>query len=134
MHGTALDLFVDSPVYEGKTVPAFVKHLSGKGGREMRGWVDVSAVLSPSEDEIRVAILNRHPEEGFVIDVRFGPNTEVAGKIKVHEVYSDKLTDTNGFESDGGEKVRTVEKEVEFNGTYEVKEHSFQGVFVLLSP
>ncbi|KAJ8079372.1 hypothetical protein PM082_021877 [Marasmius tenuissimus] len=128
MHGTALDVHVDSPVYEGKTVPAFVKDLAGKGGKEMRGWVDVSAVLSPSNDEIRVAILNRHPEETFAVDVRFGPNTEAGGKVKVYEVYSDNLTDTNGFETDGGEKVKTVEKEVEFDGTYEVKKHSFQGL------
>ncbi|KAL0579513.1 hypothetical protein V5O48_002506 [Marasmius crinis-equi] len=140
MHGTSLSVYVDSPIYEGKTVPSFVKDLSGKGGSagwgELRKWVDVSAVLSGSGDgqEIRVAIVNRHPEESFQVPILFGPETEVAKdgkKVKVYEVYSDELGDQNGFE---GEKVKTVEREMEVpegRFQFEVKKHAF---YVLVFP
>ncbi|KAF9262484.1 glycoside hydrolase family 51 protein [Marasmius fiardii PR-910] len=133
MHGTSLDVHVQSPVYEGKTVPSFVKDISPKGGevggsRDLRKWIDVSAVLSDSLLEIRVAIVNRHPTDGFEVPILFGPRMEMVGeRVKVYEVYSDRLEDTNGFE---GEKVRTVEREVDGLGDdglkYEVKKHSFQ--------
>ena len=54
--------------------------------------------------------------------------------MKVFEVYSDRLEDSNGFE---GENVRTVEREVDVVGggglKYEVKKHSFQGEYHFFS-
>ncbi|KAK0481303.1 glycoside hydrolase family 51 protein [Armillaria novae-zelandiae] len=49
-------------------------------------------------------------------------------RMKVYEVWSPQLGDTNGFE---GEKVSTVEKEVNWEGSYVLKKHSFQELSTL---
>lgn len=77
-----------------------------------------------STKEIRVAIVNRHDAESFDVPILFGPACELVGdKIKVYEVWGESLGDSNGFDE---EKVKTVEKEVEFHGLYHLKKHSFQ--------
>lgn len=57
------------------------------------------------------------------VPIRFGPGAEV----EVYEVWSAELGDRNGFEE---EKVRTVRRTEAWQGTYECKEHSFQGALL----
>ncbi|KAF9074206.1 glycoside hydrolase family 51 protein [Rhodocollybia butyracea] len=125
MQGTSLNIHVASPQYTGKTVPEWVEKLeNGNGGDEkLTKYIDVSAVLSDSKDEIRVAIVNRNATEAYTVPIRFGPVCDVLETVKVHEVWSADLKDNNGWD---GERVHTVEKELPWTGEYLVKEHSFQ--------
>ncbi|KAE9394577.1 glycoside hydrolase family 51 protein [Gymnopus androsaceus JB14] len=126
MQGTSLNVHVASPVYTGKTVPDWVGKLENKTGGEdkLTKYIDVSAVLSDSKDEVRMAIVNRHATEAYAVPIRFGPACECDnGMVKVYEVWSADLKDNNGWD---GERVKTVEKDIEWTGEYEVKEHSFQ--------
>jgi alpha-L-arabinofuranosidase len=130
MQGTSLDVHVDSDSYDGTTVPTFVQHLekTTPPSSKLTKYIDVSAVLSTSGQEVRVAIVNRHETAEYDLPILFGPSGKIAGdKVKVYEVWSESLKDTNGFD---GETVKTVEKEVEWEGKYPLKAHSFQGEFV----
>ncbi|KAJ3735517.1 glycoside hydrolase family 51 protein [Lentinula guzmanii] len=126
MQGTSLNVHVESPLYTGQTVPDWIEKLEKNSGgdEKLTKYIDVSAVLSDSKDEVRVAIVNRHATEGYTIPIRFGPACDVLGeKVKVHEVWSADLKDNNGWD---GERVQTVEKELPWSGEYSVKQHSFQ--------
>ncbi|KAJ6590387.1 glycoside hydrolase family 51 protein [Mycena sp. CBHHK59/15] len=128
MQGTSLSIHVASEAYTGPTVPAFVQNLTTHTPDEAKPtkWIDVSGVLSDDGKEIRLAIVNRHALQPFSVPVVFGPDTAVGSEVKVYEVWSADLRDRNGF---GGEKVRTVERTVEgWQGVWECKEHSFQGL------
>ncbi|KAJ7473915.1 glycoside hydrolase family 51 protein [Mycena galericulata] len=129
MQGTALSLHVsaDGPedAYTGPTVPPFVASLTAHTppAARLTKWIDASGVLSPDGTQIRVALVNRHQSAPFTIPILFGPDAKVDGRVTVNEVWSQDLRDRNGFE---GEKVRTVEQVVDWQGTYQCKEHSFQ--------
>ncbi|KAJ7097088.1 glycoside hydrolase family 51 protein [Mycena belliarum] len=129
MQGTALAVHVAAPepedAYTGPTVPAFVARLAAHAPPSARPtkWLDASAVLAPGGAQVRVALVNRHKAAAAAVPIRFGPRAEVAPRVEVHEVWSAELGDRNGFE---GEKVRTVVKTVDWQGTYECKAHSFQ--------
>ena len=91
----------------------------------MTKYLDCSAVIEG--EEVRLAIVNRHESDSFVVAIHFGPRCELGNsKVKVHEIWSKDLGDRNGFEET---KVKTAESEVELKegGMYSVKEHSFQG-------
>jgi alpha-N-arabinofuranosidase len=130
MQGTALSLHVtaDAPddAYTGPTVPAFVARLTEHTppAARLTKWIDASGVLSPDGTQVRVAIVNRHQTQAFSIPIVFGPDAQVAAQVSVHEVWSADFRDRNGFE---GEKVRSVERAVDWQGVYECKKHSFQG-------
>jgi alpha-L-arabinofuranosidase len=128
MHGASLDVHVQSPSYEGLTVPPFIQHLTHHTPdfARLTKFVDVSAVLS-SPTEIRVAVVNRSETDPFSIYFAFGPNAEVENIIRVHEVWSENLDDTNEF-GKGGDKVKAVEREEHWDtmGGYVLKSHSFQ--------
>ncbi|KAJ3801853.1 glycoside hydrolase family 51 protein [Lentinula aff. detonsa] len=126
MQGTSLNVHVESPLYTGQTVPDWIEKLEKNSGgdEKLTKYIDVSAILSDSKDEIRVAIVNRNATEAYTIPIRFGPACDVLGeKVKVHEVWSADLKDNNGWD---GERVQTVEKELPWSGEYSVKQHSFQ--------
>ncbi|KAG6878359.1 hypothetical protein C0992_008255 [Termitomyces sp. T32_za158] len=132
MQGTSLDVFVSAPspatFYTGPTVPKFVQHLTTHtpDTAKLTKYVDVSAVLSRDGREVRVAVLNRHGEEGFVVPIWFAGGAEtVQEEVRVYEVWSQQLEDGNTF---GDERVKTVERCVRFTGLYELKRHSFQGM------
>ncbi|KAJ7028936.1 glycoside hydrolase family 51 protein [Mycena alexandri] len=132
MQGTSLSLHVaaDGPedAYKGPTVPPFVANLTQHTppAARLTKWIDSSGVLSPDGTQIRVALLNRHQSAAFSVPILFGPDTSVGKEVTVHEVWSADLRDRNGFESDGGEKVKSVVRIVDWEGVYECKEHSFQ--------
>ncbi|KAF5391083.1 hypothetical protein D9757_003131 [Collybiopsis confluens] len=126
MHGISLDVHVASPLYDGKTVPDWIQKLETKtgGDHKLTKYIDVSATLSESGDEIRVVIVNKHATDAYVVPILFGPACKVVGETaKVYEVWSPDLKDRNGWD---GERVQTVEKEVSWTGEYSVREHSFQ--------
>lgn len=133
MRGLSLDVYVTTPtpakdIYTGPTVPKFIADLAAHtpDGAKHTKFVDVSAVLamaSSGDKEIRVAILNKHEEEEFVVPLRFGPDNEVGGEVIVYEVWHEDLKATNGFD---GEHVRTVTSKVQWEGSYKLKKHSFQ--------
>lgn len=134
MQGTSLNVHVASPTYcpGGKTVPDWVEKLETKtgGDEKLTKYIDVSAVLNDSKDEVRIAIVNRHATDSYNVPIRFGPACECSvEKVKVYEVWSADLKDNNGWD---GERVKTVEKEVEWSGEYHLKEHSFQCRFSFL--
>ncbi|KAJ7026640.1 glycoside hydrolase family 51 protein [Mycena alexandri] len=132
MQGTSLSLHVaaDGPkdAYTGPTVPPFVANLTQHTppAARLTKWIDSSGVLSPDGTQIRVALLNRHQSIAFSVPILFGPDTSVGKEVTVHEVWSADLRDRNGFESNGGEKVKSVVRTVDWEGVYECKEHSFQ--------
>ncbi|ESK91159.1 glycoside hydrolase family 51 protein [Moniliophthora roreri MCA 2997] len=126
MQGTSLNVHVESDSYDGTTVPPFIQNLdkTAPSSSKLTKYIDVSAVLSADGQEVRVAIVNRHETEEYDVPVRFGPVGEVLGdNVKVYEVWSEDLKDSNGFD---GEKVKTIEKEVKWKGKYRLKAHSFQ--------
>ncbi|KAF4593634.1 hypothetical protein EYR40_008422 [Pleurotus pulmonarius] len=141
MRGASLDVYVGAEAvdaqglfYDGPTFPPFIQQLTSHTPDFMKltKFIDVSAVLVTPNDEpglksteVRVAIVNRHDVDDYEVPIRFGPNTSVDSSIIVHEVWSDSLKDSNSFEE---EKVKTVRKEVNFDGTFIVKKHSFQGL------
>ncbi|KAG5337189.1 hypothetical protein C0989_010345 [Termitomyces sp. Mn162] len=136
--GTSLDVFVSAPspstFYTGPTVPKFVQDLTKHtpDAAKLTKYVDVSAVLSRDGREIRVALLNRHEEESFVVPIWFAGGSGSAGveeEVRVYEVWSENLRDGNTF---GEERVRSVERVVRFEGSYEIKRHSFQGMVVMI--
>ncbi|KAG5719495.1 putative alpha-N-arabinofuranosidase C [Termitomyces sp. T112] len=138
MQGTSLDVFVSAPspstFYTGPTVPKFVQDLTKHtpDAAKLTKYVDVSAVLSRDGREIRVALLNRHEEESFVVPIWFAGGSGSAGveeEVRVYEVWSENLRDGNTF---GEERVRSVERVVRFEGSYEIKRHSFQGMVVMI--
>ncbi|KAJ7591542.1 glycoside hydrolase family 51 protein [Mycena floridula] len=125
MRGSSLSVNVQSPVYEGPTVPTFVHDLTlhTPDSAKLTKYIDVSAVLSEDSKEIRLAIVNRHETEAFEIPIHFAFCQLLKDKITVYEVSGDSLKDSNSFE---GEQIKTVQKEVEFSGKYPLKKHSFQ--------
>lgn len=127
MRGASLSVHVTSPSYQGPTVPAFIHNLSVATPdlAKLTKYIDVSAVLTDDRSEVRLAIVNRHEADSFDIPILFGPSCKLAENgISVYEIYSDSLKDSNGFDR---ETVKTVRKDVTFNGIYAVKKHSFQG-------
>ncbi|KAF7981901.1 hypothetical protein HWV62_31493 [Athelia sp. TMB] len=132
MRGSSLDVYVDSPSYNGATVPPFISDLAAHtpASGQLTKYVDISAVLVPGEKEIRVAAVNRSDVDDFEVHFAFGPLSEVHDTIKVYEVWSENLGDGNDFEEKGGEKVGVVEKtsKLDEEGKYLFKKHSFQGL------
>ncbi|KAJ7167002.1 glycoside hydrolase family 51 protein [Mycena filopes] len=136
MQGTSLSVHVGSSpddqnedAYKGPTVPPFVAHLAAHTPPDAlpTKWLDASAVLSPDRTQLRLALLNRHQSAAVRVPIRFGPTASVGGRLEVHEVWSAELKDRNDF-GEGGERVKTVVREVTWEGGYECKAHSFQGV------
>ncbi|KAF7327234.1 Glycoside hydrolase family 51 protein [Mycena kentingensis (nom. inval.)] len=134
MQGTSLDAYVSvddaaEDVYDGPTEPAFIANLAKhapSAGKPTK-WIDVSAVLSADEKQIRIALLNRHDSKAFSVPIVFAlAGKQLGADVTVHEVYHEDLGAKNGWD---GEKVKTVvrrevwEKE---KGVYEAKAHSFQ--------
>ncbi|KAG6835743.1 hypothetical protein H0H93_015044 [Arthromyces matolae] len=129
MRGAALNVHVSSPFYDGVTVPKFVQDLEKHTpeGSKLTKYVDVSAVLVQEEKEIRVALVNRDAEQSFKVPIKFGPDAQVSDLVTVHEVWSEDIKTSNTF---GDEKVKTVVKEVKWEGEFELKKHSFQDAFL----
>ncbi|KAK0438303.1 glycoside hydrolase family 51 protein [Armillaria borealis] len=124
MRGASLAVHVNSPVYTGPTVPTWIKQLDTHmpDAAKLTKYIDVSAVYVEESKEVRVAVVNRHESEDFTVSIIFAQPVGEK-KVKVYEVWSPHLGDTNGFE---GEKVSTVQKEVDWEGSYVLKKHSFQ--------
>ena len=125
MRGTSLSIHVSSPSYTGPTFPSFIQPLQKHtpASASLTKWIDASAVLSSDGKEVRVAQLNRHEKDGFSVPIKFA-FVDVGAQVVVYEVWSKDLGASNGFE---GEQVRTVKREIEWQGKLEVKKHSFQG-------
>jgi len=127
----SLDIHVQSPSFEGATVPPFIQHLTlhTPDSARLTKFVDVSAVLSSSTTpaEIRVAIVNRSEIDSFMVHIAFGPKAKVEDSVKVYEVWSEDLKDRNGF-GEGEDKVKVVERvdTLDAKGCYMLKSHSFQ--------
>ncbi|KAJ7921426.1 glycoside hydrolase family 51 protein [Mycena leptocephala] len=121
MQGTALSLHVTATRQMTPTPVPPSRHTPPAA--RLTKWIDASGVLSPDGTQVRVAIVNRHQTQAFSIPIVFGPDAQVAAQVSVHEVWSADLRDRNGFE---GEKVRSVERAVDWQGVYECKKHSFQ--------
>lgn len=133
MRGLSLDLHTTTPIsgnniYTGPTVPKFIANLAVHTPDSAKNtkFVDTSAVLattSSGNQEIRVAILNKHEEEEFIVPLHFGPNVKVGEEIIVHELWHEDLKATNGFD---GERVKTMTSRIPWQGAYKMKKHSFQ--------
>ncbi|KAL0947978.1 hypothetical protein HGRIS_010604 [Hohenbuehelia grisea] len=128
MRGTSLDVHVGTApgsYYTEATVPAFVQHLTlhTPDHAKLTKFVDVSAVLSPDKDEVRIAIVNRNDAADYTIPIRFGPAAAIEDDIVVHEVWSPNIKDSNSFQET---KVDVVRREEKFDGIYTLKKHSFQ--------
>jgi alpha-N-arabinofuranosidase len=130
MRGKSLDVLVDTrsqqeAVYLGPTVPSFTQLLAKHDppSKQLTKYIDVSAVIAENGKEVRVAIANRHETQAFTVPLVFGPNATVEEEVKVYEVWHEDLKANNTF---GDEKVKTVEKSVKVEGSYEAKKHSFQ--------
>lgn len=133
MRGSALDVHVDSSSYEGPTVPSFIQNLTlhTPKSAQLTKFVDVSAVLADETQEVRVAIVNRSESDDFETKIAFGPGAKVVGgEVKVFEVWSQSLEDSNNFAAKGGEKVKIEERVEKWDegGVYVLKKHSFQGM------
>ena len=128
MRGLSIDVYVQSPNYDGPTVPAWIKQLDAheEDSKKLTKYIDVSAVYDPEVKEVRVAAVNRHDSEDFSVPFVFARDVEVDGPVKVYEVWGEQLGFSNGFD---GEKVKTVEKTVDWQGQYVLKKHSFQGIY-----
>jgi alpha-L-arabinofuranosidase len=130
MQGASLNIHVQSPSYEGPTVPPFTQHLTlhTPDSARLTKFVDASAVLPQSKQptEIRVAIVNRSENDCFLTRFAFGPNVEVESRVKVYELWSKNLEDRNSFGEE--DKVKAVEREEQWDAKkgYMLKNHSFQ--------
>lgn len=131
MRGASLDIHVQSLSFEGPTVPPFIQHLTLHTPESARltKFVDARAVLSSSTSpaEIRVAIVNRSETDSYWTRFAFGPDTEVEDSVRVYEIWSNNLKDTNGF-GDEEDKVKVVQKlaKLDARKEYMLKSHSFQ--------
>lgn len=126
MRGLSLNVHVNSPSYEGPTVPTWIKQLDKyePEASKLTKFIDVSAVYVADAKEIRVAIVNRHDTEDFTVPFVFAREADIEGQVRVHEVWGEQLGFSNGFDS---EKVKTVERMIVWEGQYLLKKHSFQG-------
>ena len=127
MRGLSLDVFVNSPAYDGVTTPSWIAKLDKHepDSSKLTKYVDVSAVFNVEAKEIRVAAVNRHETWDYTVQFKFSQPSELDGqKVRVYEVWGESLGLSNCFD---GEKVKTVEKTVNWAGSYTLKKHSFQG-------
>ncbi|KAF9031874.1 glycoside hydrolase family 51 protein [Hymenopellis radicata] len=125
MRGLSLNVHVNSPSYDGPTVPTWIKQLDKyePESSKLTKFIDVSAVYVADAKEVRVAVVNRHDTEDFTVLFVFARNADVEGQVKVYEVWGEQLGFSNGFD---GEQVKTVEKTINWEGKYLLKKHSFQ--------
>ncbi|KZO99446.1 glycoside hydrolase family 51 protein [Calocera viscosa TUFC12733] len=118
MRGLSLSLSLHgSPTYNGRTRPAWIQHVCPPA------MLDASAVLSEDGKEVRLALVNRDPEEGQEVVCRFA-GVQVREEARVYEVWSSEgLGVRNDF---GQEKVGVTQRtERVREGRLTVKKHSF---------
>ncbi|KAG8855312.1 hypothetical protein FRB96_007110 [Tulasnella sp. 330] len=121
---SSLQLHVQSPCYEGVTLPHWIGTVRREGGCK---WIDASAVLSGSsgspERSIRVALVNRHKTESFAVYLNFlGPKAPT--EIDIHEMYHQDPVAKNSFEEP--ENVKVEKRSEAWNdGRIVLKKHSF---------
>ncbi|EJT98458.1 glycoside hydrolase family 51 protein [Dacryopinax primogenitus] len=116
MRGSSLQVSVSSPIYTGKTRPEWIQHVCPPP------FVDVSAVLSEDGKEVRLAVVNRHPEADQELEIHFA-GVDVGAAVRVYEVWHEEgLGVRNWF---GEERVRVEERKEQVREKLRVKKHSF---------
>nr|GAT43897.1 glycoside hydrolase family 51 protein [Mycena chlorophos] len=142
MHGTSLDVFVsslaskaddDEEFYTGETDPAFIAHLAKHTPPSKRPsrWIDVSAVLTTDERELRIAVVNKHAERGYRIPLKLslGSGPRLKREVTIHEVWHEDLSAGNDWETPERVRVRTRREALDQNEegvlVLEAREHSF---------
>lgn len=122
-HGTALDVFVDSPTYD--TEEFFL----GLGERTTKlenvPYLDVSAVYNEENGRLVINVVNRHKDQPITTEL-IAQEGRFRGPFEVYEVNGPDIKAENDF---GIERVKTVRKpDVSANGTrftYTFPPHSF---------
>lgn len=104
MHGTSLDLFVDSPTYD--TDEFDIGMGEAKTKQTNVPFLDVSAVYD--NGEVVFCVINRHKDNPIRTDI-ICQSGEFDGILKISEINSPDIKAVNDF---GVENVKTVSKPV----------------------
>ena len=120
MHGTSLDVHVDSETYKKSD---FKEGNGAESGMVEIPYLDVSAAIDG--DNLTIAVINRHLDKAISTDILLQEGS-YAGNFEVFEVNGPDIKTQNNFDS---EMVHTTENPtIKANGdkiTYSFAPHSF---------
>jgi alpha-N-arabinofuranosidase len=117
VHGTALEVFVDSPTYATKRF-------------DKVPYLDVSASLDGGA--VMLNVVNRHPDRDIEAEIE-PQDARFAGALDIATVNGPALKTTNGF---GSENVKTVKSTESLRGSkavYRFPAHSFTQIKATLA-
>lgn len=92
--GTSIRVSVNSPAFEGETLPTWIGSLKGPPA-----VLDSSAVVHQSENgerSIRIAVVNRSETESYTVALRIAFEN-VAEDVEVHELWHADVKAKNGW-------------------------------------
>jgi alpha-L-arabinofuranosidase len=127
MRGKNLSIYVESPKYEGTlgSDRPWVKDVCA----DSFGWVDATAALDG--DVLNVAIINRHAQETFEVELNLAAPRTVVGEMEVHELHHENILAVNTWED--SQNVVPTKSTAPFKGTYTAKAGSFSLLRLTLS-
>ncbi|KDQ49679.1 glycoside hydrolase family 51 protein [Jaapia argillacea MUCL 33604] len=118
--GTSIKVEVDSPVFEGETLPTWISTIKGKPK-----LLDVSATLHPKA--LCVAVVNRSEDTTYTdVPLRIASwdaERVKVGRVEAHEIWHEDVKARNGWESK--EEVAVKSSTEEWKGSWTFKKHSF---------
>ncbi|KIO29599.1 hypothetical protein M407DRAFT_70313 [Tulasnella calospora MUT 4182] len=101
----ALDLHVESPSYNGETLPKWIGGLRDTHNLAPKcKYIDASAAFFPGDQErVAISIVNRHPTEITTVAIKFfryqsGEQGSLRGEYEVYSVYHHSVDAMNTFE------------------------------------
>ncbi|KAG8695413.1 hypothetical protein FRC09_009164 [Ceratobasidium sp. 395] len=126
-NGTSIRLaFTGTPIpsFSGPTHPAWSQHVAGP-----QPYLDASAVYVEEEDgkkkNVRVAVVNRHPELALGAVLKFAEEGVEGGKYEKYEVWAEDLDVMNTVQTPDAVGVVKTTEEWEAAKPIVFKEHSF---------
>lgn len=127
MRGKNLSIYVESPKYEGTlgSDRPWVKDVCA----DSFGWIDATAALDG--DVLNVAIINRHAQQAFDVELNLAGSRKVMGEMEVHELHHDNILAVNTWVD--SQNVVPAKSSAPFTGTYTAKAGSFSLVRLTLS-
>lgn len=115
--GTAVKVQIDSPVFTGETLPAWISSIKGPPRH-----LDVSAVLHGGTS-LRIAVVNRSEGQSYTVPLRIAFANPPEGKeVEVHELWHPDVKVRNGW---GKDEVTVRSSKSSWKSDWTFKEHSF---------
>lgn len=118
--GTSVRVSVNSPTFDGETLPTWIGSLKGPPA-----VLDSSAVVHQSENgerSIRVAVVNRSETESYTVALRIAFEN-VAEDVEVHELWHEDVKAKNGWGKENEVSVQT--RTAKWDGRWTFRAHSF---------